>query len=58
VAGTDVARELPSKTIVGLEAVDAKAWEPIPETPDKANEIVSAIETELFLKVCMCILAP
>ena len=48
VGGTEVAKVLPSKTIVGLGAVDAYAEEGLATRPESANRPVRTIAIALF----------
>lgn len=54
-AGTEVARKFPSNTIVGLEAVVARAGNPGPDIPAIAIEIDSATASGLLFKLCVFI---
>jgi hypothetical protein len=58
VAGTGVARVFPSKTIVGLAAVVAKAGVPKPKTPEMAREMIAAIATGFPVSDCVCMITP
>jgi hypothetical protein len=58
VAGTEVARVFPSKTIVGLAAVAAVAGAPKPNTPEIAREMITAIAAGFLVSDCVCMITP
>ena len=58
VAGIVAEIEFPSKSIVGFDAVVAKAGTPRPNRPPIVRETERATAIGLSFRVCVCILTP
>ena len=58
VAGTEIARVFPSKIMVGLSAVVARAGAPKPNTPEMAREMMTAIAEGFLVSDCVRMITP